>query len=223
MKKTTAITALTAAAVLALCSCSGEKKTENSNFSFNGSAHVPSVSFTEESSSEPEQISEADTYQSKDSTSESSKKESHAPASLPDGVARASRGKLRFTTSVLALSVTFSDEFCILNKDYNPKYGVYLQNSDGTATLLVESVGDNTLTYRNMTAYLREQYPEARVYANDRKEVVCKMNSVDRSGNKICILEKIKVKSGGYNSAVICCRPDDKAKYESILDDISFS
>ena len=219
MKKKPAFTVLCIAALMMLCSCAEKKNTESSEFSFNGSAHVPSVDFSEKSSSTAEESSEESSTQSSEQSSEQSK----TPVSLPEGVKKAANGRLRYSTSVLSLSVTFSDEFCILNKDYTPDNGVYLQNAEGTATLLVEAVGDNTLTYRNMTAYLREQYPEARVYATDRKDVVCKMNSVDRSGNKICILEKIRVKTGGYNSAVICCRPEEKEKYEGVLDDVTFS
>ena len=222
MKKT-AIAALCIASTLILCSCSGAKKTEESQFSFNGSARVPSVSFNSEHSSKPEPDSKPDSEQSSESSIQSSAEESEFPSELPEGLTKASRGKLRFTTSVLSLSVTFPDEFCVLNEDYIPPYGIYLQNKEGTATLLVESVGDKTLTYRNMTAYLREQYPEARVYATDRKDVVCKMNSIDRSGNKIFILQKLRVKTGGYNSAVICCRPEEREKYEAVLNDITFS
>ena len=227
MKKKTAFTVLCISALMTLCSCAEKKNTESSEFSFNGSAQVPSVDFSEKNSSpaeeSSEQNSEHSSEQSSKQSSEQSSQQNSAAVSLPDGVTKAAHGKLRYSTSVLSLSVTFSDEFCILNNDYRPDNGIYLQNSDGTATLMLEAVGDNTLTYRNMTAYLRKQYPEARVYATDRKDVVCKMNSVDRSGNKICILEKIRVKTGGYNSAVICCRPEEKEKYEGVLDDVTFS
>lgn len=74
----------------------------------------------------------------------SSEAEQSAPSGLPDGLKRASDTKLTFTSSVLSLSATFSDEFCVLNRDYTPKYGIYLQNKQGTATLLAESVEDTT-------------------------------------------------------------------------------
>ena len=117
MKKT-AIAALCIASTLILCSCSGAKKTEESQFSFNGSARVPSVSFNSEHSSKPEPDSKPDSEQSSESSIQSSAEESEVPSELPEGLTKASRGKLRFTTSVLSLSVTFSDEFCVLNEDY---------------------------------------------------------------------------------------------------------
>ncbi len=222
MKKSIALTVFFAAAAISFCACgnnSGNTQ-ESSEFSFSGKASVPAVSFEKQASSEPSQNEKSELSQQSEKSAE--EQSSRTAAELPDGVIRTSKGKLKFTTSVLSLSVTFSDEFCIRNNDYNPKYGIYLQNTEGTATLLLESVEDKTLSYRNMTAYLREQYPEARVYATDNKEIVCKMNSMDQSGNKICIMQKLRVRTGGYNCAVICCRTDDKAKYEAVLNDITY-
>ncbi len=141
---------------------------------------------------------------------------------LPIGVARASKGKLRFTTSVLSLSLIFPEEFCVLNTDYYPSYGVYLQNKEGTATLLTESVVDKTLTYRQMAAYLREKYPTAKVYTNDTKDVVCKLSMTDEDGHELYVQQKIRVQSGGYNAAVLCCRIEDKDHFEKVFNGIYF-
>ena len=141
---------------------------------------------------------------------------------LPVGVSRYGKGKLRFTTSVLSLSVVFPEEFYLLNTDYYPSYGIYLRNREGTATLLTESVVDKTLTYRQMASYLKEQYPEAKVYTTDSKEVVCKLFMTDEDGHELYIQQKIRVQSGGYNAAVLCCRAEDKAAYEKVFNEISF-
>ena len=134
-----------------------------------------------------------------------------------------SASKLRYTSSVLSLSATFPDEFCILNTDYIPKYGIYLQNTDGTATLLAESVEDTTLTYRQMSEYLKSRYPDARVYTTDQKDVVCRMTTTDQSGNEIYVFQRIKMKNGGYNEIALCCRPEDISKYERSFNETSLA
>lgn len=140
----------------------------------------------------------------------------------PVGVAPYSNGKLRFTTSVLSLSVVFPEEFCVLNTDYYPSYGIYLQNVDETATLLLESVVDKTLTYRQMADYLQHQYPTARVSTTDTKDVVCRMTMTDPDGHALYVQQKIRVRSGGYNAAVLCCRAEDRTQYERLFNEITF-
>lgn len=157
-----------------------------------------------------------------DASQESSEEVSQEEIQLPVGVSRAGKGKLKFTTSVLSLSAVFPEEFCLLNTDYYPSYGIYLKNKEGTATLLLASVVDETLTYRRMAEYLREKYPSAKVSTNDNKDVVCKMAMTDGEGNKLFVFQKIRVRTGGYNEIVLCCRAEDTPRYEKEFNEINF-
>lgn len=141
---------------------------------------------------------------------------------LPTGVQNAGKGKLRYSTSVLSLRVTFPEEFCIADNDYIPEYGIYLQNPEGNATLLLESVTDNSLSTSEMTSYLRSQYPSAKIYTTDQKDIVCKMDMLDRSGNQFYLMQRIRVKSGGYMKIVLCCKPELKDIYDRIFNEINF-
>ncbi len=142
---------------------------------------------------------------------------------LPEGVRTTAQGKLRFSTSVLSLNVTFPDEFCIQNKDYLPKYGIYLQNMAGTATLLLESVEDKTMTSKQMSDYLKQKYPDASIFTNDKRDIIFKLNTMDSSGSPYCLMQKIRMKSGGYNQILLCCRPSEKSAYAKIFNEINFS
>ncbi len=142
--------------------------------------------------------------------------------SLPYGVERASKNKLRYKTSVLSMSVVFPDQFYIEAGDYKPQYGIYLQNDTGTATLLMEAVNDNTLTYRQLKDYLSEKYPQAEIKTTNKKEVICRMSMTDKNGNEFYNMQKFKTSKGGYHLASLSCRPSDKEKYTSVFADISF-
>lgn len=141
---------------------------------------------------------------------------------LPYGVERASKNKLKYKTSILSLSVEFPDEFYIESGDYKPKYGIYLQNDTGTATLLIEAVNDNTLTYRQLKDYLIEKYPKADVTTTDKKEVICKMSMTDKNSNEFFSMQKFKTVKGGYHLASLNCRTSEKEKYSSLFSDIVF-
>ena len=140
---------------------------------------------------------------------------------FPKGLSTYSKDKLKYTDG--SITVIFTDEFYIENKSYTPKSGVYLQNADGTATLLAESIEDTTLTYRQMSEYLKNRYPEAKVYTSDRKDVICKMTTTDQSGNEIFVFRRIKVKNGGYNELTLCCRPEERSKYERVFNETSLT
>lgn len=185
--------------------------------------------------SEPKDLFSSDTEESVTSSSqpqhssipESSpaeeESEESTPVVLPESVQRAGTGKLRYSASVLSLRVTFPDVFCIKNNDYIPDYGIYLQNTDGTATLLMESVTDNTMTTSQMSAYVRGQYPSAKVYTTDEKDIVCKMDMLDQSGKQFYLMQKLRVKAGGYSQIVICCKPEEKNIYEKYFRETNFT
>lgn len=236
MKKRNPLIVLALAAVLAsaFCGCSknnnGSAKHSKASYSesvsdVTSAASLPESSQESAESSSPSQVSK-DTSKSPElskvsQTSEAS--QASAPAVLPVGVSRASKGKLKYTSSVLSLNAVFPEEFCILNTDYIPRFGIYLSNAEGTATLLAESVEDTTLTYRQMSDYLKSRYPDARVYTTDQKEVICKMITTDQSGNEVFVFQRIRVKNGGYNEIALCCRPEDAAIYEKVFNDTSLS
>lgn len=155
-------------------------------------------------------------------SSQESSEEVSETIQYPVGVSRYGKGKLKFTTSVLSLSVVFPEEFCLLNTDYYPSYGIYLKNTDETATLLLESVVDRDMTYRQMADYLKRQYPSAKVSTTDSKEVICKLTMTDEDGHELYIQQKIRVRSGGYHAAVLCCRAEDRTKYERLFNEITF-
>ena len=206
--------ALTIAFTSALCGCSNNKNNnrsaKQSSVSYSISVpDTPSEASSEESSQDstvsiiPQQSSESSkesstaSQASEKAPESSSASQASAPVSLPAGVSRVSKGKLRYTSSVLSLNAVFPEEFCILDTDYIPRYGIYLQNAEGTATLLAESFEDTTLTYRQMSDYLKNRYPDARVYTTDQKDVICRMTTTDQSGNEVFVFQRIKVKNGG--------------------------
>ena len=143
--------------------------------------------------------------------------------SLPDGVSKTPTGNLQYKNSVLSLSVTFPSEFCITDTAYTPPYGIYLKNSDGTATLQLESVEDKNVTVEDFAESLRKQAPDGEVYITDAKDIICKRTTTDRSGNELMIFIKVRVKNGGYNNAALYCKVDERAKYETLFNKINFS
>lgn len=193
---------------LTLCACSGGGDGAVSS----QEPSKPSFSYTKQESSRKTSSQPSRTDQA-----------SEDQRVLPTGVSVYSKNKLRFTTSVLSLSAVFSDEFCIEADDYKPQYGIYLQNDTGTATMLVEAVEDTTMSYRQLKENLSELYPDAEIRTTDKKEVICVRQMTDKSGKKFVDMQKFRVVKGGYQLAAICCRPDDKAVYYSVLSDITFT
>lgn len=143
--------------------------------------------------------------------------------SLPDGVSKTPTGNLQYKNSVLSLSVTFPSEFCITDTAYTPPYGIYLKNSDGTATLQLESVEDKNVTVEDFAESLKKQAPDGEVYITDAKDIICKRTTTDRSGSELMIFIKVRVKNGGYNDATLYCKADERAKYEKLFNKINFS
>lgn len=144
------------------------------------------------------------------------------PSDMPAGMSK-SGNYYTYRNSVLSLSVKFPDTFCVIDEDYQPDYGIYLQNDEGTATLLLQSVTDHHLNHKEMAAYLKEHYPDAEVYISDNREVICKLSTSDINGNSIMMFQKIKLQSGGYNEIVLCCREEEKSIYSNVFKKISFA
>lgn len=236
---------LGSAILFSLCACSGGKDASGqetsavsdsteaafsvpSEFSFSDYSQTSELSDKDVtdsiSDSTEESFSDNTDTEETEPTEESALQEStDTEYILPVGLTKVPSGKLRFTTSVLSLSVTFPEQFHVLNTDYSPLYGIYLRNESGTATLLAESVEDKTLTHKEMAQYLRSKYPDATVTINDKKEVICTMQTQDNSGNSVWLQQKLKMKSGGYNLISLCCHPDEKSKYTPVFHEITFS
>lgn len=207
--------ALSILSLLLICISSGCGK-PNREISYTSYEPVSNSSVSDYHTDTSDTVSDADTVSAQPSYQTSS-------VSFPTGVSTYSKGKLRYTNSVLSLSVIFPDDFFIENKDFKPDFGVYLQNDTGTATLLLQSVTDNTVTHKDMFDYLKQLYPDAQIYITDSKEIVCKRSCTDNSGNLIFTLQKIKTKSGGYNQIVLSCRSSEKDVYEKVFGKINFS
>lgn len=173
---------------------------------------VPQKSIIESSIFIPESINES----SETEVSENS-------AVLPVGLTKSGKNKLKYTSSVLSLSVTFPNDFCIVNNDYTPSYGIYLQHKEGTATLLIESVEDTTYSQNEFANLLSEKYPDSDIYIDDYRCVICKRTYNDLSGNKITSFLKIKNKNGGYNEILLTCSSSDSSKFETVFNQITFS
>lgn len=221
MKKFVCIIASVILSTAALYGCSGENSSDSENSVQKSDVAViqSSVSDISETDISEQQIS---SESKNENLSDVSQEESENSFVLPDGVTE-SGNKLKYTNSVLSLSVTFPKEFCILDQDYTPQYGIYLQNTDGTATLLVESVIDTTTAVNDLAAVLEEKYPDSEIYITDYREIVCKRESVDRAGNEVISFLKVKTKDGGYNEILLTCSVNDKDEFESIFNQIKFS
>ncbi len=164
-----------------------------------------------ESSAEPSEMSEINVVS----------KEETSFVAFPKGISTYSKNKLQYTDGTI--SVIFTDEFYISNEDYKPKNGVYLQNTDGTATLLIETVEDNPVTNEEMLAYLYETYPYSEISALENNDIVSWYIVTDKAGNNIITFQRIQTTGSGYRQICLNCRQADKDKYQKIFNAISFS
>lgn len=144
-------------------------------------------------------------------------------SSLPNGITQNTNGSLKYKNSFLSMSVSFPADFCIVDKDYTPINGIYLRNTDGTATLQLESVEDNDINAADLAEFLKEQYENAIVYITDTKDVICKTSIKDRTGNIVMSYLKIRTKRGGYNEAILYFHESDKDIFENIFNQIIFN
>ncbi len=140
---------------------------------------------------------------------------------FPKGLTTYSKGKLKYTDGTV--SVIFSDEFYLPNDSYHPKNGIYLQNENGTATLLIESVKDNAVTDEEMLFYLYETYPYAESSVNGNNEIILRHTTYDQSMHELYTFQCIKTTDSGYRQIVLTCRPSDKDKYQTVFNAMHFS
>lgn len=226
MKKFICIIVSAVLSVLVVAGCGNNEKTEKSETESN--TQSSSQSQTSSSVQSNIEINSESSEKVSESVSENSdisivSEDISQESSLPEGVTKTSTGSLKYTNSVLSLSVTFPSEFCIIDKSYTPVYGIYLQNIDGTATLQLESVEDKNVTANDLADYFKSEFPESEVYITDTKDIVCKRTSTDRNGNELMIFMKVRIKNGGYNDAALYCRTSDSKKFETLFSKINFS
>ena len=219
------ITAVMLSVTLCACTAAVSKTQEQSHNTSKTSNVVSDTSKVSESSDKSE-ASHKTSSESQNEESDTSEQEPITENSfiIPERVTRASKKALCYKTSVLSLSVSFPEEFHIISDDYQPEYGIYLQNDTGTATLLIEAVSENDVNYRQIRAYISKKYPDAEITINNKKELICKAEMKDNDGNTFCQLQKYKIVKNGYHLTAVCCRIEDKEKYiKTLLTGISFS
>ena len=140
---------------------------------------------------------------------------------FPKGLSTYSKDKLKYTDG--SITVIFTDEFFIQNKSYPPKSGVYLQNADGTATLLIEKVDDKTVTNEEMLAYLYENYPYSEISSAENGDIISWYIVTDKTAHNVVTLQKIRLAENGYHQICLNCRQADMEKYRKIFTSINFS
>ncbi len=139
---------------------------------------------------------------------------------LPVGIERIDDSTLKFKINSSRYSVIFPSEFWICNGDYTPERGIYLQNDEGTATLLMEAVEDNFVDNDKLADYLKAKYPKAELLKNEN-DVVITAEKEDNSGNRFTLIQKITATDNGYVLAAISCQSENKKSYQALCNVIS--
>lgn len=155
------------------------------------------------------------------SVPQSSTEESKEESKLPDGISEEKKGFLRFTSYSGRVSAVFPEMFQTLCQGYTPTDGIYLQTSDGKATLQLEYVDNEGITKNDLSDYLKQTYPGANVFINDDKNVICKTTIKDSQKNTVCCYLKAIVDSEGYREAILFFKEADKKTYETIFNQIT--
>ncbi len=160
---------------------------------------------------------------SEESSENSIPQSSVEESSLPAHVVEDRKGYLKFTGSSGNISAVFPDDFSVLCTEYTPSDGIYLQNSDGTATLQIEAIENEGIDRETLVDYLEDNYSDAEVYVNDSKNIICKSAVTDGSGNKSVCYMKAVITEKGYNEAILYFKQSEKSKYEALFNKISIS
>lgn len=153
----------------------------------------------------------------------SQEEKSEVVSTLPDGVKEDKKGYLKYTDSGKSITAIFPDSFSVLDSEYTPENGIYLQNADGTATLQIESVKNEGIARNDLSEYLKETYPDADVYISDSKNIICKSTVTDSSGNQVMSYMKAVITDNGYNEAILYFKESDKKQFETIFNKIKIS
>ncbi len=199
IKKSAAIITATLA-VLTLCSCAGAKQPS-------------SVSSSEVQS----QVSEAPKQ-------ESSRQPEYSDI-LPENTERVSSTEIRFSSKDFGTTMTFPADFNMICTEYTPKNGIYMQTSDGTATLMLQKIKDDTVKELDADAlveYFKADKEIKSVKKDKNGDIICTTTKTDKEKNTAAVCEKIRIVKEGYIEAVICYRESDREKYADIADKVVF-
>ena len=203
MKKALLILITAAVFAAAAAGCGSEKPNSKSQTSFYSSSRLS------------KQISDS-------STKASQNEETTVPEILPKGVKRSDKNTLQYTTSGNnVFTVYFPSEFSSQNNDLTPTNGIYLQNDEGTATLLIEFVDYDAVSNDELADYLKEKYPDSEVSLTD-SGVIFTDTATDNGGNEFTLFRKISMADNGYITAALCCGSDIEDKYKGALEKITF-
>ena len=152
--------------------------------------------------------------------SQVSEEESVEESHLPDGISEDKKGFLKFISYSGKISAVFPDKFNTLCSGYTPTDGIYLQTSDGKATLQLEYVENKGITKNSLVDYLKETYPDASIYINDEKNVICKVKMKDSQDNVVYSYLKAIVDDNGYKSAILFFKEAEMKNYETVFSKI---
>lgn len=142
---------------------------------------------------------------------------------LPNGILRKDKDTLSVTLkSVSVYDVAFPSEFSIQDEDLIPERGIYLQNDEGTATLLIELVDDNSLENHDLEDYIKAKYPDAEVSATE-EDVICIYEKTDENENDCSVFQMTRTTDNGYITALLCCRDEDRETYRGVFEKISIT
>lgn len=203
MKKTIILILLTAILTTA-AGCTGKEKDEEASVS----ASSPTVIHRESSAASQQS-----------SIPVSSAQESR----LPDGVHEDKEGFLRYTSPGKEITAVFSSEFNTEMTEYRPAVGIMLTNGEGNATLQIESVKNQGVSRNDLVDYLKENYSDAEVVVNDKKQIICKSKAKDGSGKEVMAYLKAAVTDNGYNEVILFFDKSEKSKYETVFNRITLS
>ena len=197
--KITAAMITAALAVMTLCSCAG--------------------------ANQPSSISSAVQSQVSEETKQESSKQPEYPDKLPENTERVSSAEIRYSSKDFGATVTFPADFNMICSEYTPKNGIYMQTSDGTATLMLQRIKDDTVKELDADALVEffKSDKEIKSVKKDKNgDIICMTTKTDKEKNTAAVCEKIRIVKDGYIEAVVCYRESDSEKYADIADKIVF-
>ncbi len=141
---------------------------------------------------------------------------------LPDNVFEYKTGYLKYVNHSFGFSVVFPSEFSEENRAYVPEEGLCLQNADGKAVLTIEKAFQPGIGWKDLVDLLKKKYPDGKTIVTDTKLVVCKTKTKDKSGNEVWASLKARLTDDGYVKVVLVYDEENKDRYESVFNQISF-
>ena len=84
----------------------------------------------------------------------------------------------------------------------------------------LEYVENKGITKNSLVDYLKETYPDASIYINDEKNVICKVKMKDSQDNVVYSYLKAIVDDNGYKSAILFFKEAEMKNYETVFSKI---